>query len=349
VRLGLNLGYWGSGPSDPLALAKHADSVGFDSVWIAEAYGSDALTPLAWVAASTERIQLGTAILQMAARTPALTAMSAATLDHLSGGRVVLGLGASGPQVVEGWHGQPYGKPLERTREYVSIVRTILRRESRLEHHGEHYDIPYSGQDATGLGKPLKLIVHPRRADIPIYLAAIGPRNVALAAEIADGWLPMLFSPLRFDDVYLPNLKAGFEQTNRPDLSFDEWLAGFDIAASAPVVVGEDVEACRALVKPFLALYIGGMGAREHNFYNDLARRYGYEEAATVIQDHYLAGHKEAAVDAVPNELVDEVALIGPRERIAERLETWRSAPVTTLVCRAVQPEALELMAELVL
>jgi F420-dependent oxidoreductase-like protein len=228
-------------------------------------------------------------------------------------------------------------------------VRTILRRESRLEHHGEHYDIPYSGQDATGLGKPLKLIVHPRRADIPIYLAAIGPRNVALAAEIADGWLPMLFSPLRFDDVYLPNLKAGFEQTNRPDLSFDEWLAGFDIAASAPVVVGEDVEACRALVKPFLALYIGGMGAREHNFYNDLARRYGYEEAATVIQDHYLAGHKEAAVDAVPNELVDEVALIGPRERIAERLETWRSAPVTTLVCRAVQPEALELMAELVL
>jgi F420-dependent oxidoreductase-like protein len=262
-----------------------------------------------------------------------MTAMTAVTLDLLSGGRALLGLGLSGPQVAEGWHGQPYGKPLAKTREYVDIVRTIMRREEPLEHHGEHYDIPYTGAGATGLGKPLKLIVHPRR-QIPIYLAAIGPKNVALAAEIADGWLPVWFSPTRLD-VYAD----AFEGRD---------MSSFDIAPTVSVVLGDDAAACRQMVKPMLALYIGGMGARGRNFYNDLACRYGYEGPAKEIQDLYLDGKKQEAAAAVPDELVDEVALCGPKERIAELVEPWKKSPVTTMVLATVQTEALDLMAELV-
>jgi F420-dependent oxidoreductase-like protein len=343
MRLGLNFGYWGAGPATNVALAQEADRLGFHSVWTAEAYGSDAVVPLAWIAAQTQNINVGSAILQMPARTPAMTAMTATTLDLLSDGRFLLGLGLSGPQVVEGWHGEPYGKPLGKTREYVEIVRTILRREKPLEHAGEHYQIPYRGPDATGLGKPLKLIVHPKRADIPIYLAAIGPKNVALAAEIADGWLPIFFAPARFG-VYRSALDEGFARAGG-----GKSLAGFDVAPTCTVIVTDDVDAGRNLIKPALALYIGGMGARGRNFYNDLACRYGYESAAKQIQDLYLDGKKQDAVAAVPDELVDEVALIGPRERIADRLGAWTDCGVTTLICGTGQPEALQVMAELVL
>jgi F420-dependent oxidoreductase-like protein len=262
----------------------------------------------------------------------------------MSGGRFLLGLGASGPQVAEGWHGDPYGKPLGKTREYVEIVREILRREAPLEHHGEHYDIPYEGPGASGLGKPLKLIVHPRRADLPIYLAAIGPKNVALAAEIADGWLPIFFAPTRLRETYGDALDAGFAAAGS-----GKDLASFDIAPTVTVAIGDDLDLLRGFVKPMLALYVGGMGARGKNFYNDLACRYGYEEAATKIQDLYLDGKKVEATNAVPDELVDEVTLLGPRERIADRLAAWQESGITTLIVGAAQPEALRLMAELVL
>jgi len=333
MRLGLNLGYWGADAARVVEVARHAEALGFHSVWTAEAYGSDAIVPLTWVGAQTSKIGLGTAIMQMPARSPAMTAMTAVTLDLLSGGRALLGLGLSGPQVAEGWHGQPYGKPLTKTREYVDIVRSIIRREAPLEHHGEHYDIPYTGPGATGLGKPLKLIVHPQR-EIPVYLAAIGPKNVALAAEIADGWLPVWFSPTRMD-VYA----EAFEGRD---------LSSFDIAPTVSVVLGDDAAVCRQMVKPMLALYIGGMGARGRNFYNDLACRYGYEAAAKEIQDLYLDGKKQEASAAVPDELVDEVALCGPKERIAELVEPWKTSPATTLVVATVQTEALDVMAELV-
>ena len=278
--------------------------------------------------------------MQMPARTPAATAATIATLDLLSGGRALLGLGTSGPQVVEGWHGQPWGKPLERTREYVEIVRTVLQREAPLEHHGAHYDIPYLGADATGLGKPLKLILHPLRSAIPIYLAAIGPKNVALAAELADGWLPIFFSPDRFAEVHRPSLEAGFAvRGGRP--------ADWEVAPLVPVVLSDDVGAARSFLKPLLALYIGGMGARGKNFYNRLAERYGYGDAARTIQDHYLDGRKADAVAAVPDALVDEIALVGDKARIADRLDAWREAGVTTLIAQARQPEALRLLAEL--
>ena len=339
MRLGLQLGY--DDPVSAVALAEEADRLGFDSVWTSEAWGADAVTPLAWIAARTARIGLGTAVMQMPARTPATTAMTVATLDHLSGGRVRLGLGTSGPQVVEGWHGQPWGKPLTRTREYVEIVRTALRR-GTVEHHGDHYDIPYSGPSATGLGKPLKMILRPLRADVPIYLAAIGPRNVALAAEIADGWLPIFFSPERVREVHGPHLEKGFAvRGGRP--------GDFDIAPLVPVVVADDVGAARDFLKPMLALYVGGMGARGANFYNRLACRYGYEAEAAEIQELYLGGRKNDAAAAVPDALVDEIALIGDRARIAYRLKAWRASGVTTLNLQARQPEALQLLAELVL
>lgn len=339
MRLGLNLGYWGSGPAEGVALAQEAERLGFDSVWTAEAYGSDAVTPLTWVGAQTSRIKLGTAILQMPARTPAMTAMTAATLDLLSGGRVLLGLGLSGPQVVEGWHGQLYGKPLTRTREYVEILRRIWARSEPLDFQGEEYHIPVQG--GTGLGKPLRLIVHPLRPRIPVYLAAIGPKNIELAGEIADGWLPVFFSPER-QDVVLGPLDAGLGR--RADSALP-----FDIAPTVTVVLGSDVQGCRDFVKPMLALYIGGMGARGRNFYNDLAVRYGYGDAAQRIQDLYLSGRRDEAAAAVPDSLVDEVALCGPKERIAERLATWKRSRVTTLICGTIQPEALRAMAELVL
>ena len=340
MRLGLNFGYWGSGPSDNLALAQEADRLGYHSLWTAEAYGSDSITPLTWLAAKTERIQVGTAIMQMPARTPAMTAMTAATLDLLTGGRFLLGLGASGPQVVEGWHGVPYGKPLGRAREYVEIVRAILQREKPLEHHGEHYDIPLRG--GTGLGKALKLIIHPLRPTVPIYLAAIGPKNVALAAEIADGWLPIFFSPRRMNS-FQESLDEGFARAPGKEAK------KFDIAPTVHVVLGNDAGACRASLKPNLALYIGGMGAREQNFYYNLACRYGYEDAASKIQGFYLAGKKQEAVAAVPDDLVDEVALCGPKARIADRLQEWKECGIGTLICGAHDLESLRTMAELVL
>ncbi len=340
MKLALHLGY--SGPTASVDMAKilEAERLGYDSVWTAEAYGSDAVTPAAWVAARTERIHVGTAIMQIAARTPAATAMTAMTLDGLSGGRFRLGLGVSGPQVVEGWHGQPFARPLARTREYVHLVRTILRREKPVELRGEFYQVPYSGPGATGLGKPLRSILHAR--PVPIYLAAIGPRNVALAAEIADGWIPIFFSPERMG-MFRPWLDEGFRAAGGPAAK-----PAFDIAPSVPVVVGERVDECRNAVKPRLALYIGGMGARGRNFYAELACRYGYEEAARAIQDLYLAGRKAEAEAAVPDALVDEVALCGPRERIRDRLDAWRRAGVTTLMVGG-DLAAVRLMAELVL
>jgi F420-dependent oxidoreductase-like protein len=346
MRLGVNFGYqdWGSGLSGAIAAAQEADRLGYHSGWTAEAYGTDAVTPLTWLMAHTQQMRWGTAIMQMPARSPAMTAMTAATLDLMSGGRFLLGIGASGPQVAEGWHGEAYGKPLGKTREYIEIVRAILAREAPLEHHGAHYDIPYTGPGATGLGKPLKIIVHPRRADLPIYVAAIGPKNVELAAEVADGWLPIFFSPTRLRETYGAALDAGFAAAGG-----GKSLDSFDIAPTVTVLVGDDVDALRGFVKPMAALYIGGMGARGKNFYNDLACRYGYEAAAKEIQDLYLDGKKAEATAAVPDELVDEVALVGPKERIADRLDAWRESGITTLVLGAAQPEALRLMAELVL
>ncbi|MBX3279045.1 MAG: LLM class F420-dependent oxidoreductase [Acidobacteria bacterium] len=341
MQLGLNLGYWGAEAVDAVALAQEADRLGYHSLWTAEAYGSDAVSPLVWLAANTERIRVGTAIMQMPARTPAMTAMTAATIDLLTGGRMLLGLGVSGPQVVEGWHGAPYGKPLGRTREYVEIVRAIWSRERPLEHHGEHYDIPVRG--GLGLGKPLKLIIHPLRPRIPIYLAAVGPKNVALAAELGEGWLPVFFSPDRMP-IYREWLDEGFARAGE-----DKDRASFDIAATVNVQLGDNVEACRNAIKPMLALYIGGMGARDKNFYFNLACRYGYEQAAHRIQDAFLAGKKMEAMAAVPDELVDEVALCGPRERIAERLSAWRSSGVTTIICATGNIDAIRTMAELAL
>jgi F420-dependent oxidoreductase-like protein len=339
MRLGLQLGY--DDPVAAVALAEEADRLGFHSVWTSEAYGSDAVTPMAWIAARTEQIHVGSAIMQMPARSPATTAATIATLDLLSGGRALLGLGTSGPQVAEGWHGQAWGRPLARTREYVEIVRAILRREEPLEHHGAHYDIPYAGPGATGLGKPLKIILRPLRPSVPIYVAAIGPRNVALAAEIADGWLPIFFSPERFADVHEPSLEEGFAaRGGRPE--------GWDLAPLVPVVVADDVDAARAFLKPLLALYVGGMGARGQNFYNRLACRYGFEAEAAAIQDAFLDGRKDEAAARVPDALVDEVALVGDRARIADRLAAWRACGTTTLVLQARQPEALRLLAELV-
>jgi F420-dependent oxidoreductase-like protein len=336
MKLGLSLGYAppGTNPADLFPLVQEAERLGFDSVWVAEAWGTDAVSVLGWLAARTERIKLGSAIMQIPGRTPANAAMTAATLDLLSGGRFLLGLGTSGPQVVEGWHGQPWGRPLGKTREYVEIVRAALRREV-VAHEGEHYRIPWDGPGATGLGKPLKLMLRPLRAEIPIFLAALGPKNVALAAEIADGWLPIFVAPERFADTF--------------GLSLADAPPGFEIAATASVLVGDDVPALRDALRPHVALYVGGMGAKGRNFYNSLVRRYGWEDEAERIQELYLAGKQREAIAAVPDELVDAVALIGPKERIAERLEAWRETPVTTLVLGTMQPEALRTVAELVL
>jgi F420-dependent oxidoreductase-like protein len=337
MRFGLNVGYSGAKVSIDIGLIKEADRLGFHSVWSAEAYGSDAVTPLAWIAGQTERIHVASGIMQMPARTPAMTAMTASTLDQLSGGRFLLGLGVSGPQVVEGWHGVPYGKPLVRTREYVSILRKIWAREQPLEHEGEHYQIPYRGPKASGLGKPLKSILHGRQ--IPIYIAAIGPKSVEQTAEIADGWLPVFYSPYRL--IYKDALAAGFARAGG-----GKSLATFDVAPAVTVVLGDDVAACLAFIKPFLALYIGGMGARGKNFYNDLACRYGFEDAARTIQDLYLAGKKNEAAAAVPDALADEISLVGPAARIRDRLAAWRECGVTTMICGLRQPELLRILAE---
>jgi F420-dependent oxidoreductase-like protein len=325
MKLGLTTGYWGSGqPAGALDAVKEEERLGFDSVWTAEAYGSDALTPLAWWGSQTERIKLGTSIIQMSARTPAATAMAAMTLDHLSGGRVLLGLGASGPQVVEGWYGEPYPKPLARTREYVEIVRRIIRRGEPGSFAGEQYQMPYPG--GTGLGKPLKSTIHPFRTEIPIYLGAEGPKNVALAAELCDGWLPLFFAP-KEDAWYRRCLDEGFAAAGEPGKA-----DRFDVAATLMVVPGEDVEKCADLLRPMLALYAGGMGAKGQNFHFDVFARMGYEAEATKIQELYLAGRKPEAIAAVPLAMVEDIALIGPPDKIRGELPRWRETCLTTFI-----------------
>jgi F420-dependent oxidoreductase-like protein len=304
-------------------MAQEADRLGYHSIWAAEAYGSDAATVLAWLASSTERARIGSGIFQIPARTPTMTAMTAATLDNISGGRMLLGLGVSGPQVAEGWHGQAFDRPLKRTREYVAIVRKALARET-VTFQGEFYTLPRPG----GPGKPLKLIIKPVQDRIPIYIAAIGPKNTALAAEIADGWMPTLFAPDHID-VLKPSLEEG---ARRADRSTDE----IDIAPMVSMAMTDDAEQARNLMRPFLALYVGGMGSRERNFYKELVTRYGYGDAAQEVQDLYLDGKYDDAMAALPAELIDKIALCGPREAIAERLAVFRDAGVGTLVVTPV-------------
>ena len=343
MKLGLATGIAGAKVQLPIEIIREAEQLGYSIVWTAEAYGSDAVAPLAWVGALTQKIQLGTGIMQMPARTPANTAMTAMTLDQLSGGRFVLGLGLSGPQVVEGWHGQPYGKPIGKTREYVEIIRSIFKRERPLTHQGAHYQIPYQGDNATGLGKPLKSIVH-GRVDLPIYIAAIGPKNVELTAEIADGWLPVFFAPRHYKSAFRESLESGLAKAEN-----SKNLDDLEIVSTVSVALHDDVGEARRQIKPQLALYIGGMGARGRNFYNDLACRYGYEAAAKQIQNLYLDGKRQEAIAAVPDEFVDDVALCGPKERIRDQLAIWRESPVTTLNIGISSPETLRVMAELVL
>ncbi|MFF5367819.1 LLM class F420-dependent oxidoreductase [Streptomyces sp. NPDC013187] len=334
MRLGLALGYWGRGPSfDHVRLAQEAERLGYDSVWTAESWGSDAFTPLTWIAAHTSRIRLGTAVAQMAARSPTTTAMHALTLDHLSGGRMMLGLGLSGPQVVEGWYGRPFpASPLTATREYVDVLRQVLRREAPVELAGRFHSHPYRGPDATGLGKPLKPITHPLRPDLPILLGAEGPKNVAQTTRIADGWLPLYWAPTR-PEVYGPALA--------------ELPEGFLVAPMARARVCDDVAEGLLPVKAMLGFYIGGMGHAARNFHADLMARMGYEAEARRIQELFLSGRREEAVLAVPDAFADEISLVGPRERIAERLESWRKGPVTDLLVLSPDPHTLRVLAEL--
>jgi len=333
LKLGLQLGYWSAQPPpDFVQLAQEAERLGFDSVWTAEAWGSDAFTPLAWIGANTSRIKLGTSVVQLSARTPTATAMAALTLDHLSNQRVILGLGVSGPQVVEGWYGQPFSKPLSRTREYVSIIRQVLTREKPVTNDGPHYPLPYRGEGSWGLGKPLRSITHPPRADLPIYLGAEGPKNVALAAEIADGWLPLYYSPFR-PEVYADSLKD-----RKP---------GFEIAQFVQVNLHDDLEKALMPVKMMLGFYIGGMGAKKRNFHMELMGRMGFEAEAKKIQELFFEGKREEAVAVVPNQFADEISLCGPVGRIKERLEAWKETPVTSLLVANREPEVLRTMAEL--
>jgi len=340
----LGTGAIGFGPKAriDMDLLRHAESLGYDTAWTAEAYGNDAVSTAAWVLAQTTKLKVGTSIMQMPARTPAMAAMTAMTLDHLSGGRFILGLGPSGPQVVEGWHGVPYGKPLTRTREYIQIIRQIWAREKPLEFHGEIYDVPVAG--GTGLGKPLKSILH-GNPEIPIYTASISPNGLRCAGEVADGVFPMMMDPEKVDQVYLPYLEEGFAKAGG-----GKSLESFAIVPATTVIVADDAERARGAVKGHMALYIGGMGARNKNFYNDLAKRLGYEEAAVRIQDLFLDGKKHEAAAAVPDELLDACHLVGPKEKIRERLQAWKEAGrkrwVDTLNVGSPQPEALELVAE---
>jgi F420-dependent oxidoreductase-like protein len=340
MKIGLSTGYWGSGPpADAADAVTEADRLGFDSIWTAEAYGSDALTPLAWWGARTQNVKLGTSIIQLSARTPAATAMAAMTLDHLCDGRVLLGLGASGPQVVEGWYGQPYPKPLARTREYVEIIKRIVRRDDPVSFAGEHYQLPYAG--GTGLGKPLKSTIHPRRAEIPIYIAAEGPKNVALAAEIGDGWLPLFFSP-KEDGFYRQCLAEGFAAAG--DAGKAE---RFEVAAPTFIVPGDDVEKCADMMRPMVALYAGGMGARGANFHFDVFARMGWEAEATKIQDLYLEGRKPEAIASVPLAMVEDVALVGPIDKIRGELDRWRDTCLTTMLVSG-PPSVLGMYADLI-
>ena len=326
LKLGYNTGYWAGGPpaGAPAAIAE-AQRLGFDSIWTAEAYGSDGLTPLAWWGAATERIKLGTAIMQMSARQPAAAAMAAMTLDHLSNGRFILGLGVSGPQVVEGWYGMPFAKPLARTREYISILRNIWAREGPVTAPGPHYPLPLPG--GTGLGKPLKASIHPLRSDIPIYLGAEGPKNIALCAELCDGWLAMLFSPAVYDELYRPALEEGWAREGARASAAD-----FEVCATVPLIVTDDVEAAADMLRPFYALYFGGMGAKGANFHANVPIRMGYEKEVGEIQDLYLDGKKAEAGAKVPTKLIEELSLIGSREKIRDDLAKWRESVVTTLL-----------------
>jgi F420-dependent oxidoreductase-like protein len=341
MKLGVQLGYWGAAPPpDAEAKIAEAERLGYDSMWTAESWGSDALTPLAWWGSKTSTLRLGTDLIQLSARTPTATAMAALTMDHLSGGRFVLGLGVSGPQVVEGWYGQSFAKPLARTREYVSIVRQVLAREAPVTNDGPHYPLPFPG--GLGLGKPLRPITHPRRADIPIILGAEGPKNVALAAEIADGWFPIFYSP-RHDDMYREALAEGFNQPSAhttPD--------NFEILPTVTVVEDDDVERAADALRPMVALYAGGMGAREMNFHFDVFCRLGYEAEATKIQQLYLDGRKDEATAVVTTPMVEEIALIGPRAKIRDELQMWEDSMVTTMLVGG-SIDTMRTLAELIL
>lgn len=334
MRIGINAGYWQAGP--PLGMVeavKSAEQAGLDSVWTSEAYGSDALTPLAWWGASTSTVRLGTAVMQLSARTPTAAAMAALTMDHLSGGRFVMGLGVSGPQVVEGWYGQPYARPLARTREYVDIVRQTFRREAPVTAHGRFYQLPLaadSGDGVTGLGKPLKSTVHPLRTDLPIHLAAEGPKNIALAAEICDGWLPLFYSP-RLDGQFRELLEDGFDRRSG-DLTPAEQ---FEVSATVPVVANDNLDDALATIRPFFALYIGGMGAKSANFHRSAVERLGYGEICDDVAALYQTGRpsdKAKAAELIPLELIDDVALVGPVDRIAQGLKRWKDTAVTSLL-----------------
>jgi F420-dependent oxidoreductase-like protein len=344
LALGLNTGYWSSGPPTAQALeaVQEAERLGFDSVWTSEAYGCDALTPLAWWGSQTKHIKLGTAIMQMSARRPTAAAMAAMTMDHLSGGRFVLGLGVSGPQVAEGWYGEPFAKPLARTREYVGIVRDAIAREHPVRSDGAHYPLPVEARPGiTGLGKPLKSTLHPLRAHTPIHLGAEGPKNIALTAEIADGWLALYYSPHHDAELYRPALEEGFARRDRPP-------EDFEVHASVPFIVDDDVERAADRIRPRLALYFGGMGARSMNFHREVPIRMGYEAAAHRIQELYLDGRKDEAAAAVPTALIEQLALIGPPDKIRHDLEAWRESRVSTLLI-AGSPAQLRQAAELVL
>jgi F420-dependent oxidoreductase-like protein len=335
LRFGVMFGYWQAAPPPNFVeVAQEAERLGFHSAWSAEAWGSDAFTPLAWIGAHTTRLKLGTSIVQLSARTPTSTAMHALTLDHLTEGRFMLGLGVSGPQVVEGWYGQPFSKPLARTREYVDIVRQVMRRERPVKNDGPHYPLPYFGEGAWGMGKPLKAITHPLRSDMPIYLGAEGPKNVALAAEICDGWLPLWYSPYR-EEIYADSL------ANAPD--------HFDIVQGVGVTITDDLESAYDSHRPMLGFYIGGMGAKDRNFHKELMGRMGFPDEAQKIQDLFMAGDRAGAFAAVPNEFIDEVALIGPKERIRDRLQAWQESRVSTMLLHASTPENLQAIAEIVM
>ena len=346
MRLGILLRYAGLAGGPSMDHVLEAERLGYHSVWCGEAYGNDAVSPIAWVLARTRRINAGTGIMQMSARTPACAAATAATLQAMSGNRFLLGIGPSGPQVIEGWHGMAYGKPLVRTREYIEIVRKVFAREAPLAHRGEHYTIPYAGPDATGLGKPLKSTMHPDPS-LKIYTAAFSPAGLRVAGELADGVQPIYMSPERTGLITEPVL-AGMAAAGRKTT-----LAQFDIAPFVRVAMGRDVEACRNALKPEMALYIGGMGARAKNFYNDYVKRLGFEAAAVKIQDAFLAGRKEEAAAAVPDALIDETALVGPERRIKDRLEAWKAAgrdnSVGTMLLGSASIEALRVCAEALL
>jgi F420-dependent oxidoreductase-like protein len=342
MKLGLQLGYWGAQPpTNTSDLVAAAEAAGFDAVFTAEAWGSDAFTPLAWWGRETSRIKLGTSIVQMSGRSPTSIAMHALTLDHLSSGRMILGMGVSGPQVVEGWYGQPFGKPLARTREVVDIIRQVLARQAPVTNDGPHYPLPYNGPGGVGLGKPLKSIVHPLRSDIPIWLGAEGPKNVAQTAEIADGWLPIFFSP-GAAAMYQPWLDEGFA---RPGARHTRET--FEIAATCHLQITDDVESVINGMKPFVALYMGGMGAKDQNFHKQVFERMGYADVANEVQELYLAGRKDEATARVPDKLVDELHIIGDRAKVRDKVQQWEANGVTTLLLSSRSPEEINEVADL--